>query len=231
LNDQTRAHIEGTRPIRAGRIALACALAGAAIAIAHLADLPVAERLNTPAPMHEDWGRMLRVFGYVPTWIVLSIALILIDAGMATRPDRGVLRDRWTRGVLLVASAAGSGLLAELFKLLVRRERPVVIDGHASYVFRAFSNGPLDASGLGMPSSHAAVAFGAAFMLCLLHPRASIVWLGLAIGCGATRVMTRAHFVSDVVAAGVLGLVVAWTLWRWHLANLARDQRRQGSNP
>ncbi len=76
---------------------------------------------------------------------------------------------------------------------------------------------------------HGAVAFGAAFMLWRLHPRAAPVWMALACGCGATRVLSRAHFVSDVVASAFVGFGVAWALWRWHLANVARDARRAGA--
>jgi membrane-associated phospholipid phosphatase len=199
--------------------------------LAHLADLPVAERLHTNSATREDWGRMLRVAGYVPTWILVSIALVLIDADPTRRTGAPGARDRWTRGVLLSLAAAAAGLAAEALKLVVRRGRPVLIDGNASYFFRPFSDGTLDASGLGMPSSHAAVAFGAAFMLCRLHPRAWTVWLALGVGCAATRVLTRAHFVSDVVGAGVLGFVVVWALWRWHLAHVAQDAQRAGDAP
>ena len=195
-------------------------VAGVTIGLSHLADFPVAERVHNPNVNRADWGRMLRVAGYVPTWLVVAISFALIDAG---RPRAGVLRDRWTRAVLLMLGAAGAGAGAEAIKLLVRRGRPLLIDGEASYLFRAFADGPLDSSGLGMPSSHAAVAFGAAFVLCRLHPRASAVWITLAIGCGATRVLSGAHFVSDVVASGFLGYAIAWGLWRWHMAHVAND--------
>ena len=48
------------------------------------------------------------------------------------------------------------------------------------------------------------------------------LFLALAIGCAATRVLARAHFTSDVVAAAFLSYAVAWALWRWHVANAAR---------
>jgi membrane-associated phospholipid phosphatase len=58
------------------------------------------------------------------------------------------------------------------------------------------------------------VAFGAAFMLAYLFPRARWVWFALAAGCGITRVLARAHFVSDVVVAAVAALATTALLWR-----------------
>ena len=60
-----------------------------------------------------------------------------------------------------------------------------------------------------MPSSHAAVAFGGAWMLAALYPRAAPIALALAAGCALTRVLEGDHWLSDVVAAGALGWAVA----------------------
>jgi membrane-associated phospholipid phosphatase len=143
----------------------------------------------------KDAHRLLRVAGWWPTWLLVGAAFAAHDRG---------LRRAWG----LVAPAGMCGLLAEGLKLLVRRERP----GPAGEVsFRAFGELPWDSAGLGMPSSHAAVAFGAAFALGRLHPRTLPVGLLLAAGCAATRVVDRAHFLSDCAVAGLLAwLVVAF---------------------
>ena len=215
------------KPIRVWRVVLFFAVAAAVIGVAHVFDLGIAARLINPNATDADWGRMLRVAGYVPTWVLVSTAMVLIDRRRLRGGAPAVfpVRDMWSRGVLLLLSAAGSGLVAEGVKLVVRRGRPVLVDGHAEYVFRSFSEGTWSTSGLGMASSHSAVAFGAAFMLCRLHPAGTPVWLILAAGCAATRVLARAHFLSDVVAGAVLGYAVAWVLWRWHASNAARAGR------
>jgi membrane-associated phospholipid phosphatase len=215
-------------PIRPARIAVFLILAGIVIGAAHLADFPVATRVVIPNVNDADWGRMLRVAGYVPTWILVSLALLLVDRARLRRgaPRIFPIRDMWSRAVLLTASATLSGLLDEGVKLIVRRERPIVIDHHAAYAFRAFSDHTLSTSGLGMPSSHTAVAFGAAFMLCRLHPAATPIWLIIGAGCAATRVLSRAHYVSDAVAGAFLGYAVAWALWQWHAANARRAEAR-----
>jgi membrane-associated phospholipid phosphatase len=59
------------------------------------------------------------------------------------------------------------------------------------------------------------VAFAAAWVLCRLHPRASPVWLALAVGCAFTRLVSHAHLLSDVVVAAVAAYAVVWVVWRW----------------
>jgi membrane-associated phospholipid phosphatase len=161
------------------------------ITLAHLLDAP-ALALRTPGLSETDGHRALRVAGFLPVWIALGTALAL-----HTR--------RRAEGVALVVSAGLSGLLAEVGKLLIRRGRPGAGDG---YVFLPLPEG-LSTAGLGMPSSHAAVAFGGAFLLARRYPAAAPVVLLWAAGCGLTRLLDGAHFLSDVVAAGCLGWLVA----------------------
>jgi membrane-associated phospholipid phosphatase len=177
----------------------------AAVVVAHLLD-PVAFRTVRVTDIHgEDWGRMLRVMGYVPLWLCAALALALHDR----TPIRRLLR---ARSGLIAAGATLGGAVAELAKLLVRRLRPGEL---GEYAFRSFSERPFSTAGLGMPSSHALVAFGAAAVLARVFPRAAVVWWGLAWGCAFTRVAAGAHFLSDVVVAAVLGWIVGAVVWRW----------------
>jgi membrane-associated phospholipid phosphatase len=60
------------------------------------------------------------------------------------------------------------------------------------------------------------VAFGAAWLLCRIYPRAWPVWIAFATGCAVTRVMVQAHFLSDVVTGAVAAYGVVWLVWtRW----------------
>jgi membrane-associated phospholipid phosphatase len=133
------------------------------------------------------------------------VALILQDW-----PDR---TRRW-RGTLLLAAPAIGGIVCELLKLLLRRERPSAHEG--AHVFRDFSERTFSTGGLALPSSHVMVAFSAAAILAYMFPRARAVWFVLATGCALTRVLARAHFVSDVVLAALCGILVATLLWRWY---------------
>ncbi|HSK18392.1 MAG TPA: phosphatase PAP2 family protein [Longimicrobiales bacterium] len=185
-------------------------LAIVSIVLAHLLD-PVAFRyLRIDDVYGEDWGRMLRVMGFVPLWIAGGAALMLEDR----TPWRRLVR---SRGGLVIAGSIVGGIAAELAKLVVRRRRPGEL---GEYLFRPFTERTFSTGGLGMPSSHALVAFGAAAVLARLFPRARIVWWGLAWGCGLSRVAAGAHFLSDVVGAAIIGWVVGALVWRWRAPDI-----------
>lgn len=174
-------------------------IATAVIAVAHLLDPWAWAHLRVPEVYERDWGRLLRVVGYLPAWLVLALALWLHT------------RDR-RRATWLALTPALGGLLAEVLKLLLRRERPNLHDG--GYAFRPFSDQLFSSKALGLPSSHALVAFAGTFLLCRLYPRATPVWLALGVGCGLSRVFAGAHFISDIAVAGVAGYVLAEVVWR-----------------
>jgi membrane-associated phospholipid phosphatase len=178
-----------------------------AFALACVADGWVFHNVENPKVYDRDWGRLLRVMGFLGTWLALAIALALQEG---TEPARRTLAKR--RAHLLFWSAALGGLVAEVMKLLLRRERPEIHDG--AYGFRAFGERTWSTAGLALPSSHALVAFAGAAMLARLYPRARWVGYTLAAGCGITRVLAHAHFLSDVVMAAGLGWVVAFALAR-----------------
>jgi membrane-associated phospholipid phosphatase len=147
---------------------------------------------------NHDWYRMLRVVGYLGTWAVVGILFILHD------------RNRH-RGAAVFLSALTAGALAELLKLIIGRERPV--DGNQLqegwYHFRPFLSGFTDGSNLGLPSSHAATAFGGCLMLAAFLPNTRRFLILLALGCGITRMLTGAHFATDVYTGAILGYLVS----------------------
>jgi len=193
-------------PRSTGRFVLAALLL---LVAAHLADQWAWHALAVPKFGNTDLGRLLRIQGFLPTWLFLGGALVLFDwpAGV-TMGWKGA----WRRGLLLVGSATAGGALAEVLKIFIRRERPRAADGE--YLFRAWADRPFSTSGLGMPSSHVLVAAAALALLARMFPRTAPVCYALAIGCAYSRVAAGAHFLSDVTAALLLGIVVAELLWR-----------------
>ena len=170
-------------------------VSGAAIVAAHLLDDVAWRTVRVPGVYEKDWGRLLRSMGFLPTWLLLALAWWLQQEERPTRK---------TGTTLLVLGPLLGGLAAELLKLLVRRLRP---DPELfGYAFRSFTDGPWSNRGMGMPSSHTLVAFAGAFALARLFPRARWVFYLLAGGCGLSRVMATAHYLSDTVVAAC----VAW---------------------
>lgn len=173
-------------------------LGGLAIVLAHLLDAWGWAHLYKDGVYDGDMGRMFRIAGYLPFWLLLAIAFWLHT------------RDR-RRALMLGLVPALGGLAAEVLKILLRRERPKLHDGE--YVFRAFSDNFWSTRDIGLPSSHALVAFSGAWLLCRMWPKAWPIWLLLAAGCALTRVQAQAHFVSDVTVAAVAAYGVVTVVW------------------
>jgi membrane-associated phospholipid phosphatase len=170
--------------------------------IASLGDSWAFTYLTFPAVYQENWGRLLRTIGYLPFWLLAGAALYRSAASHLVR----------RQSLILMTAPTLSGAMSELLKLLVRRDRPGAAAG--AYVFQSFSEHTFSTGRFGMPSGDATVAFAACTILAQLWPRARGIWYGLAAGCAIARVLSRAHFLSDVTAAGILGWAVADWLWR-----------------
>lgn len=195
------------------RWSLMLVLGALAIALAHALDHVTWSIVRDANVYERDWGRLLRMLGYLPTWLIIAIGCWTSDY-----PRYGW---KWRGGLLFVAPVAG-GALAELLKLCVRRLRPD--PEHFQYVFRAMTDHPFGNGGLGMPSSHTLVAFAGATALAHVFPKAAWLWYALAVGCAITRVLAVAHFLSDTVVAAVLGFLVGDVLSRcWSRAVLTHS--------
>lgn len=166
------------------------------IAAAHLLD-PLAWASHSWNVKEQDWVRLLRIQGFLPTWLVIA-GVWWLDRVGDPRRARGT--------AFLVLAPTLGGIAAELLKLVIRRLRPP--DDVFGYAFRSFSDRPFHNGGLGMPSSHVLVAFSGAFALARMYPRARWVFYSLAAGCAATRVVANRHYLSDTVAAACIAWMV-----------------------
>lgn len=146
----------------------------------------------------KDWYTLLRNTGFVGTWIIVAAAFLL--------------NDRHTKRALpLIVAPLLAGAAAELLKLIFVRERPVsdAIIQPGGYHFRTPLSGFIDGHNLGLPSSHAAVAFAGCFMLAHFLPKLRPLLILLALGCAYSRLITGAHFASDVFLGALLGILIA----------------------
>lgn len=204
-----------------------------ALAAAHALDGPAHVALRAAdAPLAEskDWYRLLRIMGYGLTWLGVGVALVLLDGPRSPAPG-----SRWhwpsalARGPFLAGSALGAGLLAEGLKLVIRRARPEhpgAGDDGLPYAFAPWSAG-WDSSDFGLPSSHAAVAFGAAFALAHLLPRLAPLLMLWAVGCAWTRLLSGDHYLSDVILGAAVGYLVPTVITALH--ERARTPGRSGT--
>jgi membrane-associated phospholipid phosphatase len=132
--------------------------------------------------------------------LLLLVAVVVFD------------RTKLSRLPLLVSSSLGAGLLAHIIKLCVFRARPCALDlstatFNATFhdLFPFFSAGNV---GQSFPSGHTATAFGLAMALGMTYPRRGWIFIVLAVSVAVSRVITHAHFPTDVAAGAMLG--AAW---------------------
>lgn len=182
-----------------------------ALVAGHLVDGWAYVHLSFPNFHTSEFGRWFRVFGFLPLWIAAALLFVLHDWPRGAPGARGpALR----RGLLVLGSVAAAGLLAEVLKIVLRRERPWTHDGE--YFFRPWSPDPLYTGGLALPSSHVLIAAAGCLALAKLFPRTRYVWYGFIGACAFSRVASRAHFVSDIVLATIGGVVVTSLMWKWY---------------
>lgn len=135
--------------------------------------------------------------------------------GAATILFAVFLLDRAHRGSMprLVAGTVLGGALANVLKLLVSRTRPRNFDLHGA-VLDSFSGwlslGRLPSSQEGFPSAHAATGFALAVLLSWRYPAGRPLFFTLAAISGVQRVVSAAHFPSDVVFGAALGCLAGY---------------------
>ena len=174
-----------------------------ALGLAHLFDFQIENIPKLENPKKPDLINMFRGWGFLGTW-----ALIAITARLLAEPKRQVAITEWRRHLyrkewLLLASPLLSGAVAEIGKLIVRRLRP---HGESFYIYKNWLTDPFSSSGLGIPSSHTAVAFGGSTILLLLFPKLRTPAIVMAAGCMTTRVLSGSHYFSDGIAGALIGI-------------------------
>jgi lipid A 4'-phosphatase len=171
-----------------------------------------------------DWAPVLILHRMVPwiTWAIFTTAaMAAIWLFLVARPIWRL--DRKALIFLIASTALGPGLLANtLLKDHWGRARPAQIEAFGGP--RRFTPAPLPASecpsNCAFVSGHAALGFSLVAFAFLLPPGRLRLGIGAgALGIGAVvglgRIAQGAHFLSDVVFAGLLVFGTTAALYRW----------------
>lgn len=128
---------------------------------------------------------------------VLIVCFFLV-AGIAYAERRWV-----SHAVAMGIAGLAAGTLAQIVKFLVGRARPELWLGPAHYA---------PGSSTSFPSGHTVGAFALAGVLVFGSRNAGlrVTAFVLAAAVGLSRVLAFRHWLSDVVASAVIGLVMAW---------------------
>ncbi len=175
--------------------------AAALMALAFLLD-PYAFSVLRTSTLYDHWGEMRE--GLTAAKFLASGLGTLIVGLMIGFLDS----HRWRRAaafwlVVLLAASVGTVL-----KGMTGRERPSregQVPGHERTVFHGPAMGLHHASCQSFPSGHTLSAFASATVLSTFYPEARIAFYAVAFATGVNRVVKHQHFLSDVVAAGILG--------------------------
>jgi membrane-associated phospholipid phosphatase len=112
----------------------------------------------------------------------------------------------------IAACCLAAGGLANLVKYCVVRERPLAspLDHGVLSTFGGwFQTRCADFQHQSFPSAHTAAAAAFASMLIWLYPQGRVLFTLLAVLVGCQRIICGAHFTSDVLAGGAIGVLAA----------------------
>lgn len=145
--------------------------------------------------------RLASRLGDWPAWVVLTLCLPLIHGALG-----------WWMMLQFAMTAAGSALLYRLIKTRLCRERPFI-----TFTAIPCTLPPLDR--YSFPSGHTLHAVSFCTLTAAVAPWLLVIVIPLTLLIAASRVGLGLHYLSDVAAGALLGLLIAETsLWLWPLA-------------
>lgn len=132
--------------------------------------------------------------GHGAVLAVVSVSCLLVGKFI----NRSNLFDA---GRLMLLGYAFSGIIVQIFKHIFGRARPrITLD--SVFIGPSFKSG-FDS----FPSGHTTVVFCIAFVLSRKFPRWRYFFYGFAVFVGLERIWHGSHFLSDVFAGAILGIV------------------------
>lgn len=210
--------IEAARPPLTDRLGLV-ALAAAALSILPLwlyGDRWIAQAMTELDPPIVAFFEAITFLGKSAGYLVGSALLALWFFLRARRPGmsrRQRLRTLW-RGeaaCYVLSVVAIAGIVTNMIKPLVGRLRPVMFFAEGQFGVDPLS---LDYALRSFPSGHATTALGLAFALGALWPRYRAIFVLAALPIAVSRAVITAHFMTDVVAGALVGVLTALVLRR-----------------
>ena len=150
-------------------------------------------------------------------WYLVTAGLVFLVAGaLDWRKHDNHSRSRlalfFGQAAYAFTSVAISGLMTNVFKIIIGRARPRLFDQFGSLHFQPFTAGYDYAS---YPSGHSTTAGAVTMILMLWFPRFRWAILAGGLIVAGTRIMVGAHYASDVVAGFSVGLLTALFIARW----------------
>lgn len=179
-------------------VVLALILSGADLALAWLA--------KPRDPGIDQVFRAISRLGGSTVYLVAT-ALAFVALRFVRRTDA-----LWPFALYAFCSLAASGIAVYALKVAFGRTRPGALFKFDQHEFILMS---FNGSTQSFPSGHAAIIATAAVLLALLAPRLTSLWAAIAVTVAASRLLITYHFLSDVLAGSLLGVMVPLYLRDW----------------
>lgn len=146
------------------------------------------------------WELWRGAFGYGSVGLLVGVAIVVLNPA------------RWRVVVVAFIAVALTALLANVAQGAIGRLRPNQADSHLAFT-RPFEE-LLTKQRVCFPSGEAATAFAVACALTHLLPRWKIPCYAAAAVAAIARLVNGAHYISDVAAGALFGVLAAEFLFR-----------------
>ncbi|HJS45068.1 MAG TPA: phosphatase PAP2 family protein [Rhizomicrobium sp.] len=161
---------------------------------------------HVSAPMHKVLDSITH-YAKAGHWLAAAILALIVAAGMR---HYGVLAEEATQlvnySLAFIASLTMGSAVLHLIKLVLGRRRPrddmeMGLYGFTPLAFNSDYNS--------FPSGHALTICCVAVIFTCVWPNWWPAWFSVAALLGVTRALLTAHFLSDVLIGGGIGLIAA----------------------
>ena len=154
--------------------------------------------------------------GATSTYILISAFILWLYLKYIKKDSYRALQT-----MFLFSSIVATGLAAQVLKFVFAKPRPGTFEEHGVFDFEFFMR---DSNYNSFPSGHSTTAFTIFVVLTLLFPRYWLLFLVYAIGIIAARVGSFSHFVSDVMAGALLGIVLTLYIYeKWFYKSIENN--------
>jgi lipid A 4'-phosphatase len=150
-------------------------------------------------------GRLGRGYGWLTVFAIAFAALHWGGSLPRLRPFGRRLRAWSPIPAFLFASIAGSGIAADVLKVIFGRARPKLLFGANLYGFTWFG---WNADHWSFPSGHAATVVALLTALWCLWPSHLLFYMLVGAIVAASRVVVGAHFLGDAIAGAWLAVLI-----------------------
>lgn len=186
-----------------------------------LVDRPVARYVNAQGAEAMRFWHTITDIGQAHWFLVPAAVLFAIFTFVRRRPQAA------RQCMFMFLAVAISGIVNLLLKVIFARYRPSqLFEPESRFGFGFFDVGYHVNS---FPSGHSCTVGAVAAVLWTIAPRLRALWVLLALVLMASRVLTRSHYVGDIIAGGFVGVAVA--IWvRWWMKSDIRDRNDESKS-